>query len=554
MNRLLIVDDEHHIVNWLAELFSSRQEMDLEIMKAYSGYETLELLKKYKMDLILLDIQMPGMSGLEVAEKALADWPTTQIIFLTAHKNFDYLYQANQLPRTYYLLKTEDDENIIAQVNEALLRLQEENKNRLRLERVHSEKLLLHHLMEQDSLRELSYGTYPLHDTLRNPPVSPESSFSIDFGQPVYLMYTLITGGPYHNREICSYNHILTYLETAANLLFGKFHFSMLEINENVMLWFFQDCRSNKDEYSISSINFLKNVSEDIILSIESYLHTTIINTLYEVEVSSERISHIVQLLHQYNFEQLRQNVQHTSSSMIISHKQLENAIAAQPSPKNIDSKTVSRELSFYLLQKDKYAFMTLLHTVSSQCSSSKSMHDLCIVETYLSIAALLIRYISQYGLEKQLALKTALYPLYYIHDFQDWKSAFRYLTALSGHLFTIISETESSRSEHLIQTIERYVSENISHPLSLSDVASSVNYNASYVSRLYKQLRGISLSEYITQVRLNKATALLLNTNESIQNIAHETGFDTSQYFSMVFKKSRGVSPRDFRNLHLAH
>ena len=82
MNRLLIVDDEHHIVNWLAELFSSRQEMDLEIMKAYSGYETLELLKKYKMDLILLDIQMPGMSGLEVAEKALADWPTTQIILI----------------------------------------------------------------------------------------------------------------------------------------------------------------------------------------------------------------------------------------------------------------------------------------------------------------------------------------------------------------------------------------------------------------------------------------------------------------------------------------
>lgn len=73
MNRLLIVDDEHHIVNWLAELFESCTELDLEIMKAYSGYETLQLLENYKMDIILLDIQMPGISGLEVAEKALTD-------------------------------------------------------------------------------------------------------------------------------------------------------------------------------------------------------------------------------------------------------------------------------------------------------------------------------------------------------------------------------------------------------------------------------------------------------------------------------------------------
>lgn len=553
MNRLLIVDDEHHIVNWLAELFSSRQDMDLEIMKAYSGPETLQLLKKYKMDLILLDIQMPGMSGLEVAEKALSDWPMTQIIFLTAHKNFDYLYQANHLPRTSYLLKTEDDESIIAQVREALYQLQEEAKKRRHMEKAHSEKLLLHHLMEQEILRELSYGAYPMHDTLKNPPFTKETAYSIDFQQPVYLMYTLITGGHYQSREICSYSNILICLETAANLLYDKFHFSMLEMDENIMLWFFQDCRAGKDESSISAINFLKNISEDMILSIEGSLHGAVINTLYEDEVSPERISHIVQLLHKYNSEQLRQNAPHASSSMVISHKQLEAADAAHHSHQAIDAKTVAQELSFYLIQKDKTSFMTLLHTVSSQCSSCKSMHDLSVVGIYFSIAALLIRYISQYDLEKQVALKTALYPLYYIHDFPDWKNAFRYLTALSGHLFTVISDTENSSTEHLIQTIERYIAENIARPLSLSDVASSINYNAAYVSRLYKQLRGISLSEYIAQVRLNKASELLLTTNESIQNIARETGFDTSQYFSMVFKKSHGISPRDFRNLHLS-
>ncbi|MFR7443475.1 MAG: helix-turn-helix domain-containing protein [Sellimonas intestinalis] len=57
-------------------------------------------------------------------------------------------------------------------------------------------------------------------------------------------------------------------------------------------------------------------------------------------------------------------------------------------------------------------------------------------------------------------------------------------------------------------------------------------------MSRLFKQLTGTSLSEYISQEKIKKAKQLLSSTNESIQNIAAVTGFDTSQYFSLVFKK----------------
>lgn len=550
MNRLLIVDDEHHIVNWLAELFASRSEMNLEIMKAYSGYETLQLLKTYKMDLILLDIQMPGMSGLEVAEKALADWPSTRIIFLTAHKNFDYLYRANHLSKTSYLLKTEDDENIVSQVRKVLAELQEEVSNRRHLEKAKLERLLLRHLMEQSFLRELVYGSRPMPGSLYTLSAE-EESVSPDFSRPVYVMYTQIAGGSYHSSKLHSYDTVQSYLEIAAALLQDKFRFSMLELEETAMLWFFQDCRQGRGEDAVTAFNLLKNISEDMILSAEETLHNTIINLLYEEAVGSDSISHIAQLLYRYGSEQLRQNVPDTSSSIGLSYRQLEAVNTVGRAPSSMDPKSIAQELSFYLTQKDKTSYMTLLHTVSGRCAAHKSMHDLSIVEIYFSIATLLIRYISQYNLEKQIALKTALYPLYYIHDFSDWKSAFRYLTTLSGHLFTIISDTENSRNEQLVLTLERYVCENISRPLSLSDVASCINYNATYVSRLYKQLRGVSLSEYITQTRLNKAAELLITTNESIQNIALETGFDTSQYFSMVFKKARGISPRDFRNLH---
>ena len=68
----------------------------------------------------------------------------------------------------------------------------------------------------------------------------------------------------------------------------------------------------------------------------------------------------------------------------------------------------------------------------------------------------------------------------------------------------------------------------------------------------LFKQLTGTSLSEYISQEKIKKAKQLLSSTNESIQNIAAVTGFDTSQYFSLVFKKMTGVSPSTYRKTHL--
>ena len=64
MKQLLIVDDEHHIVNWLADLFEGLH-LDLSIYTAYNGEDALQLLRNIKIDIVLLDIRMPGMNGIE---------------------------------------------------------------------------------------------------------------------------------------------------------------------------------------------------------------------------------------------------------------------------------------------------------------------------------------------------------------------------------------------------------------------------------------------------------------------------------------------------------
>lgn len=129
---------------------------------------------------------------------------------------------------------------------------------------------------------------------------------------------------------------------------------------------------------------------------------------------------------------------------------------------------------------------------------------------------------------------------------------AFHYLGSLSHHLFEIQDSKKTDKNNLLIQKIKLYIGQHLGETINLATISRVVNYNETYISRLFKQLTGTSLSEYVSQERIKKAKQLLSSTSESIQNIATVTGFDTSQYFSIVFKKMTGVSPSIYRKTHL--
>ena len=130
MYRLLIVDDERYITESLVELFSAQRDMNLEITAAYYGDEALYILQSQKVDIILLDIKMPGMSGIEVARKIVADWPLCKIIFLTGYASFDYIYEIEQMANTSFLLKTEDNAAIVSAVRRAIDEIEEQKRYR----------------------------------------------------------------------------------------------------------------------------------------------------------------------------------------------------------------------------------------------------------------------------------------------------------------------------------------------------------------------------------------------------------------------------------------
>lgn len=172
-------------------------------------------------------------------------------------------------------------------------------------------------------------------------------------------------------------------------------------------------------------------------------------------------------------------------------------------------------------------------------------------IEIYLGISATLISYITLYHLQEKLAPRTAIYPLYHLNDFTSWEEAFGYLENFSTQLFEVLSPKATDKNETVILKIKTYIKEHLNETISLSTLSSIVNYNETYISRLFRQITGIKLSEYIYQERLAKAKYLLATSNDPIQTIASATGFDSQQYFSLCFKKATGISPSEYQRMY---
>ncbi len=120
MNRLLIVDDEPLIVNSICHLLQE-DGLEAEMIRAYNAYEALEAMRRTRIDLVISDIHMPGLSGIEMHERMRKQWPYSQMIFLTGYNEFEYAQRAIQAGGTVdYLLKNQNDEALLAAVRKAL--------------------------------------------------------------------------------------------------------------------------------------------------------------------------------------------------------------------------------------------------------------------------------------------------------------------------------------------------------------------------------------------------------------------------------------------------
>ena len=166
--RILVVDDEE-----LAEA----PQYELDVYKAYSGSEALELLNEQQFDIVVSDICMPGISGIGLAQKIREKWPLCHVIFQTGYDDFQYAQQAIRQRVTHYILKSEGDEVLLAAIGECIRRLEEDARKQADLIRVQEENRVYKAMIRRKQIQNLFRFDQ-----------EKEENFSIDLKKPVFLL------------------------------------------------------------------------------------------------------------------------------------------------------------------------------------------------------------------------------------------------------------------------------------------------------------------------------------------------------------------------------
>lgn len=135
------------------------------------------------------------------------------------------------------------------------------------------------------------------------------------------------------------------------------------------------------------------------------------------------------------------------------------------------------------------------------------------------------------------------------LYGFKDTNTIRKWMIKVIEHFTEIVKESEKDNTLQSVYAVSEYIQNHFKEKVTIEDIAASVHLNGSYTSHLFRKTFGYTITDYITYVRLENAKVILSDPSSNINDAAMESGFSDVSYFSRVFKKIEGLSPREYKN-----
>lgn len=546
MYRILVVDDEAYVVDWLSMLLESQTDPDLDVCCAYSASEAIQWLERTKIDVVISDISMPGMNGVDLAGKVNLNWPQCKVILLTAYAEFNYAYEAIRNNVVSYILKTEDDDVIIAEVKKAIDIIEDELKNVKLLEK--AQKKL------DDSMsvihRELILGI--LQDSGNHPQLFrqlQDSGLNMQKDQPFIIFICRIENCS-HNMEIIERFRLFNAVDKHINQFLGPyFSCYCVDYFYNKLVCLMQKKEEAECHASIKGreIVFVSGLLETVQQSADKTMGIKISFVLNGHQQAFEGLplgfSAIDRLMKTHNTD---------NSGFIITSANGKSSTlhGSQIQPLEISMQDY-KPLKLFLENGIQKEFIEDINSLGNSFDEHTSWKNQVATQVYYTIAVNLFSYINQQQIPEQTIQRLDIERIFQPQTSGSWYRAFKYLYDVSNTLFDI-QQAKEDFSGNIISFLQKYIKEHIAQDLSLTKLSEVSGYNASYLSRIYSECTGETLNEYIRQEKMVLILKLMDDKNLNIGDIAEKAGFEYRTYFNRFIKKATGMSPREFRENRL--
>lgn len=508
----MIVDDEAilrtgiiHLCNW--------SEYGIEIVaQASNGQEALQYIEEVHPHVVITDIVMPVMDGIEFTKTMQTLHPEIKIVVLSSYSEFDYVREVFKYGVTDYLLKPKVSATELISLIQTLC-----------------------------SNVELNTEEYP-HTNKRDPSLILGQWLSSDTTGQEDIPHDL-------QQQFPSDQFIM--IKASTNLVLSRTKWTQSQMEQSIMELASRHFSGQAFPCSYTCI-FLKNETL-LIINYDSHYNEAILASVDRFSIETKNLLTYISFILSNAFtcfdhikDEHERLTPYLGKLMYFIDQALvpETEISAQHDKVHFDQAHFTTAIRTFAIEEANMQLKALFHDVSSTRTYDEySLKRLSqnLIYTALSTLEQLKQPITE--------LSSSKLKLFKMIDLAfDIRELEHILLQFLDRLKEIVPSTDQHQSI-ILQQIYEYVNENYANDISLSEMAGKLHLNYSYLSSYFKQRTNENLTTYINRVRTDRAKELLHNHELSVSEISRITGFSDHNYFSKVFKKMTGMTPLEYRN-----
>ncbi|MFD0716615.1 response regulator [Paenibacillus sp. GCM10027626] len=531
MYDIIIVDDEAVIREAILELIDWNSHGFNCVAHCENGIEALELAVKLRPAVVLTDISMPFMDGLEMARRLAEEHPRCRIVFLTGYDDFEYARQAVKLKADDYMMKPITAAELRALLDKIRNELDEE-RSRLedmgRLRRQLNESLPL--------LRERFLERLATSGMSKEEADERLAYFDIGISGTDYIVLAI---DPDHFRvhDNADDHELLRFAvyNIVQELAHRQAQSAVFRSREERVMTIV----SGVDAGGSGLEERAQQLAEEIREAAETYLDITVtvgigrkVGDLRELGRSSR------DAVTALDYRLLLGN------NRVISISDMEG----RESARTVDTARWEKKLISGIRTGTEEEVETAISEIFCHLQHVFPAIDRCYIQIQKIILALIQTVVELGGSEAdafgpQANPLTDIYAFTKLGDIEDW------LKAASRSAIRSVAAARTDYSHMQMLQAETYIREHYDDPdLSLKMICQHLHMSASYFSLMFKQHTGQTFVEFLTAHRIGKARELLKFSDLKTYEIAEKVGYRDPHYFSMLFKKTTGQTPKEHR------
>lgn len=512
--KMLIVDDEPIICEGL-RLTIDWEKYGVQVVGvAYDGEEALRMTRDHKVDIVLSDIRMEPMDGLQLTEKLKQQFPNVQVVIISGYEDFDYARQAIRTGVTDYLLKPVNIDELVHVV--------------------------------QNIVKELA----KLNDA-----ESSDGSVMWLAGMVNHSLSSARVAPPRHL-------HGSNFVIIVSQLTEFTEHYSMLSDDDYI------EIQKNWVEFIHNQL-FLHDIRAISVFDHKNVLYTLAMSDQGMVGEPWRQL--LEKTMHAWKgasrlfcgasaeYQQLEQTAAASAEAreLLKRHVLDKHAVLLsvgddidkrEPFKSNYNYSEMVRKLATVLFQRDRVEVKTLILNLFESLSSKRLLLNE-VVEVYEELLVLLRQRLRQSGLTEAEQSKRLLIDL-------NVNNSYNSIAAIAmeemEQMMLLIDLQGIDKSYWVIEKAKTYMTKQYHNDIKASEVASWLKITPSYFSVIFKQSTGKSFNEYMNELRIEHAKQLLGTTHDKVFEIADKVGYKEYKYFVSVFKTYTGMTPKEFRTLNV--